>query len=68
MLLQIAVSLLQGGGNISMILAYSGPSLIHLIADSQKALNVPRILKWTLIMFLIIKLQKSYLNGLNLWK
>ena len=37
-------------------------------ADSQKVLNVPRILKLTLIMFLNIEVQKSYLNGLNLRK
>ena len=37
-------------------------------ADSQKVLNVPRILKSTLIMFLKIEVKKSYLNGLYLRK
>ena len=36
--------------------------------DSQKVLNVPCMLKSTFIMFLNIKVQKSYLNGLNLKK
>ena len=37
-------------------------------ADSQKVQNVPRILKSTLIMFLNIEVQKSYLYGLKLRK
>ena len=45
---------------------YSVKSLVG--ADSQKFLNVPRILKSTFIMFLNIEVQKSYLNGLNLRK
>ena len=42
--------------------------VISVSTDSQKVLNVPRILKSTLIMFLNIEVQKSYLNGLNLRK